>query len=80
MAQVLRALVIEDDKSWQQIISEILFDCGLEVDIAWDNGEVTDFHVRSDEPRDVSVRVNGEPRRVQSQGVPRAVSPSAAVN
>lgn len=34
MAQVLRALVIEDDNSWQQIISEILSECGLEVDIA----------------------------------------------
>ena len=34
MAQVQRALVIEDDRSWQQIISEILVDCGLEVDIA----------------------------------------------
>lgn len=30
----LRALVVEDDRSWQQIISEILADCGLEVDIA----------------------------------------------
>ncbi len=34
MTQVLRALVIEDDHSWQQIISEILSDCGLEVDLA----------------------------------------------
>jgi RNA polymerase sigma factor (sigma-70 family) len=34
MAQVQRALIIEDDRSWQQIISEILTDCGLEVDIA----------------------------------------------
>ncbi|MCI0552481.1 MAG: response regulator [Anaerolineae bacterium] len=34
MAQVLRALVIEDDHSWQQIISEILSECGLEVDLA----------------------------------------------
>jgi DNA-binding NarL/FixJ family response regulator len=34
MAQVRRALVVEDDHSWQQIISEILVDCGLEVDIA----------------------------------------------
>ena len=34
MAQVLRALVVEDDHSWQQIISEILSECGLEVDIA----------------------------------------------
>src|SRR5258706_3841693 len=34
MAQALRALVIEDDHSWRQILSEILIDCGLEVDIA----------------------------------------------
>lgn len=33
-AQVLRALVVEDDHSWQQIISEILFDCGLRVDVS----------------------------------------------
>src|SRR5690606_21109692 len=33
MAQALRALVVEDDRSWQQIISEILSDCGLDVDI-----------------------------------------------
>jgi RNA polymerase sigma factor (sigma-70 family) len=30
----LRAVVVEDDHSWQQIISEILSDCGLEVDAA----------------------------------------------
>ena len=34
MAQVLRGLVVEDDHSWQQILSEILADCGLEVDVA----------------------------------------------
>lgn len=34
MTPILRALVIEDDRSWQQIISEILTDCGLEVDLA----------------------------------------------
>jgi DNA-binding NarL/FixJ family response regulator len=34
MAQTLRALVVEDDRSWQQILSEILTDCGLEVDVA----------------------------------------------
>ena len=33
-AQTLRALVVEDDHAWQQIISEILLDCGLEVDVA----------------------------------------------
>jgi DNA-binding NarL/FixJ family response regulator len=32
--QILRALVVEDDHSWQQILSEILSDCGLEVDVA----------------------------------------------
>jgi DNA-binding NarL/FixJ family response regulator len=32
--QALRALVVEDDSSWQQILSEILSDCGLEVDVA----------------------------------------------
>jgi DNA-binding NarL/FixJ family response regulator len=31
---VIRALVVEDDPSWQQILSEILSDCGLEVDLA----------------------------------------------
>jgi RNA polymerase sigma factor (sigma-70 family) len=32
--QTLRTLVVEDDPSWQQILSEILVDCGLEVDVA----------------------------------------------
>ncbi len=32
--QALRALVVDDDNSWQQILSEILSDCGLEVDAA----------------------------------------------
>ena len=31
---ILRALVVEDDRSWQQIISEIISDCGLDVDVA----------------------------------------------
>ena len=30
----LRALVVEDDSSWQQILREILSDCGLAVDVA----------------------------------------------
>ena len=30
----IRALIVEDDPSWQQIMSEILSDCGLDVDIA----------------------------------------------
>ena len=31
---ILRALVVEDDPSWQQILSEILSDCGLAVNLA----------------------------------------------
>jgi DNA-binding NarL/FixJ family response regulator len=31
---LLRALVVEDDRSWQQILGEILADCGLAVDVA----------------------------------------------
>jgi RNA polymerase sigma factor (sigma-70 family) len=40
-SQVLRALVVEDDRSWQQIINEILTDCGLEVDISTNLEEAT---------------------------------------
>jgi DNA-binding NarL/FixJ family response regulator len=29
-----RALIVEDDTSWQQIMSEIIVECGLEVDVA----------------------------------------------
>jgi DNA-binding NarL/FixJ family response regulator len=32
--RTLRALVVEDDPSWQQILSEILIDCGMAVDLA----------------------------------------------
>lgn len=31
---VIRTLVIEDDASWQQILTEILTDGGLSVDVA----------------------------------------------
>lgn len=34
MPPTQRALVVEDDRSWQHIIGEILSDCGLEVDLA----------------------------------------------
>jgi RNA polymerase sigma factor (sigma-70 family) len=33
MAQIAQALVLEDDRSWQQILAEILNDVGLAVDI-----------------------------------------------
>lgn len=29
-----RAIVVEDDQAWQQIMSEILSDCGMDVDVA----------------------------------------------
>ncbi len=32
--KVIRALIVEDDPSWQQILSEILVDMGMEVDLA----------------------------------------------
>ena len=32
----VRALIIENDRSWQQILTEILTDTGLSVDIAED--------------------------------------------
>jgi DNA-binding NarL/FixJ family response regulator len=32
MSPVLKALVVEDDRSWQQILSELLSECGLEVE------------------------------------------------
>ena len=41
MAQILRALLVEDDPSWQEIIGEILFECKLEVDITSNIEEAT---------------------------------------
>lgn len=39
--QPLRALVVEDNQSWQQILSEILSDCGFEVDVTGSLEEAT---------------------------------------
>jgi len=50
---LLRALVVEDDSSWQQIISEILADSKLEVDVASDLDEAT--HVLKAQPHRVAV-------------------------
>src|SRR5687768_17593396 len=50
---ILRALVVEDDHSWQQIISEILSDCGLEVDVATNLDEAT-FSLKS-QPHRIAV-------------------------
>ena len=40
---------------------------GFEVDIAWQNAKVTDYRIRSKEPREVKVRVNGEVKAVKSE-------------
>lgn len=48
-----RALVVEDDRSWQQILSEILADCGLAVDIA-DNLEDA-IHLLKSQPHRLAV-------------------------
>ena len=41
---------------------------GLEVDIEWSESKVTSYRLRSKEPRDVSIRINGETRIVKSEG------------
>ncbi|MHB8972183.1 MAG: glycosyl hydrolase family 95 catalytic domain-containing protein [Pirellulaceae bacterium] len=40
---------------------------GFTVDIAWQNGQVTSYRIASPEPRDVTIRVNGESKIVQSE-------------
>jgi DNA-binding NarL/FixJ family response regulator len=49
----LKALVVEDDHSWQQILSELLADCGLEVDVAG-NLEEAVLHLKA-QPHRVAV-------------------------
>jgi alpha-L-fucosidase 2 len=42
---------------------------GVEVDIVWQDGKVTNHRVRSKEPREVKIRVNGETKTIQSGGL-----------
>ncbi|HMB24813.1 MAG: response regulator [Chloroflexota bacterium] len=51
MAPIHKALVVEDDHSWQGIISELLADCGLEVETA-------------SSVEEASIRLRAEPHRV----------------
>jgi RNA polymerase sigma factor (sigma-70 family) len=51
--QALRALVVEDDHSWGQIISEILSECGLEADLATNLNDAA-VHLKS-QPHRVAV-------------------------
>ena len=39
---------------------------GFEVDIEWKDGQVTNYRIRSSEPREVKVRVNGETKKCVS--------------
>lgn len=39
---------------------------GFEVDIKWLDGKVTEYQVRSDMPRETTVRVNGEVKKIRS--------------
>jgi len=40
---------------------------GLEIEISWENNQVTDYTIHSAQPREVSVLVNGETKTIQSQ-------------
>jgi alpha-L-fucosidase 2 len=40
---------------------------GLEVDVEWKKGRVLNYHIRSPEPREVKVRVNGEEKTVKTE-------------
>ena len=40
---------------------------GFEVDVSWQNGKVTTYHIRSKVPREVSVRVNGVMKTVNAE-------------
>ena len=42
---------------------------GFIVDLAWKDGRVTEYQIRSAEPRDVAVRVNGEKKTARSKGL-----------
>jgi alpha-L-fucosidase 2 len=44
---------------------------GFEVDIAWRDGKVTDYQVRSTEPREVTLRVQGEAKVIRSRVIAR---------
>jgi alpha-L-fucosidase 2 len=40
---------------------------GFEVDVAWQDGKVTNYRIRSKEPRYVKIRVNSEAKTVKSE-------------
>lgn len=40
---------------------------GYELDMEWKDGKVTDYRIRSKQPRDVTVRVNGEVKKAKAE-------------
>ncbi len=40
---------------------------GHQVDIEWKDGKVTSYHIRSEQPGEVKVRVNGESKTVKTE-------------
>ena len=42
---------------------------GFTVDFAWKDGQITSYHIASATPRAVKIRVNGETKTIQSQGL-----------
>jgi alpha-L-fucosidase 2 len=42
---------------------------GFTVDVEWKDGQVATYKIASREPRDISVRVNGQVRRIKSEEI-----------
>ena len=40
---------------------------GFTVDMVWKDGHVTSYHIQSNQPRDVTVRVNGQEKKTKSK-------------
>jgi alpha-L-fucosidase 2 len=40
---------------------------GYQVDLEWKDGKVTDYHIRSQQPAKVTIRVNGETKAIDSE-------------
>jgi hypothetical protein len=47
--------------------AELVPNGGFVVDIAWQNGKVTNYRLQSKEPREVKVRVNGELKTIRAE-------------